>query len=63
MSFFQIIPPSPSLSESKLIVGYKNEKGIIEDLKSFKKLKKKKKSMILQVVKIYLGLSLVLWAV
>ena len=38
-------------------------KGIIEDLKFFKKLKKKER-MIVKIVKIYLGLSLVvLWAV
>ena len=36
-------------------------KGIIEDLKFFKKkLKKKKERMIVKIVKIYLGLSLVL---
>ena len=37
-------------------------KGIIEDLKFFKKNKKKKKKerMIVKIVKIYLGLSLVL---
>jgi len=36
-------------------------KGVIEDLKFFKKLKKKKKErMIIKRVKIYLGLSLVL---
>ena len=34
-------------------------KGIIEDLKFFKKLKKKER-MIVKIVKIYLGLSLVL---
>ena len=33
-------------------------KGVIEDLKI-----KKKKRMIIKIVKIYLGLSLVLWAV
>ena len=39
-------------------------KGVIEDLKIFKKLKKKKKRMIAKIVKIYLGLSLVLlWVV
>ena len=39
-------------------------KGIIEDLKFFKKLKKKKKErMIVKIVKIYLGLSLVLLSV
>ena len=40
-------------------------KGVIEDLKFFKKLKKrKKKRMIVKIVKMYLGLSLVvLWAV
>ena len=38
-------------------------KGVIEDLKIKKKLKKKKR-MIVKIVKIYLGLSLVvLWAV
>ena len=37
-------------------------KGVIEDFKIFKKLKKKR--MIVKIVKIYLGLSLVvLWAV
>ena len=35
-------------------------KGIIEDLKFFKKLKRKKERMIIKIVKIYLGLSLVL---
>ena len=36
-------------------------KGVIEDLKNFKKLKKRrKKGMILKILKIYLGLSLVL---
>ena len=37
-------------------------KGIIEDFKNFliKKNKKKKERMIVQIVKIYLGLSLVL---
>ena len=35
-------------------------KGIIEDLKFFEKLKKKKERMIVKIVKIYLGLSLVL---
>ena len=36
-------------------------KGIIEDLKFFLKIKKKKKErMIVKIVKIYLGLSLVL---
>ena len=37
-------------------------KGVIEDLK-IKKVKKKeeKKRMIVKIVKIYLGLSLVLW--
>ena len=35
-------------------------KGIIEDLKFFKKIKKKKERMIVKIVKIYLGLSLVL---
>ena len=34
-------------------------KGIIEDLKFFKKIKKKER-MIIKIVKIYLGLSLVL---
>jgi len=43
-------------------------KGVIEDLKIKKKLKKErerpKKRMIIKIVKIYLGLSLVLlWAV
>ena len=39
-------------------------KGVIEDLKIFLKLKKKKERMIVKIVKIYLGLSLVLlWAV
>ena len=37
-------------------------KGIIEDLKFFKKLKKKER-MIVKIVKIYLGLSLVLLCV
>ena len=37
-------------------------KGIIEDLKFFKKLKKKKERRIVKIVKIYLGVSLVvLW--
>jgi len=36
-------------------------KGVIEDLKFKKKFKKKR--MIVKIVKIYLGLSLVLWAV
>ena len=35
-------------------------KGIIEDLKFFKNLKKRKERMIVRIVKIYLGLSLVL---
>ena len=37
-------------------------KGVIEDLKFFKKLKKKRKKerMFVKIVKIYLGLSLVL---
>jgi len=35
-------------------------KGIIEDLKFFKKIKKKKERMIVKIVKIYRGLSLVL---
>ena len=45
----------------KVIVGYKKKnKGVIEDLK----IKKKIKKMIVKIVKIYLGLSLVLlWAV
>ena len=41
-------------------------KGVIDDLKIKKKEKKrrrKKKRMIVKIVKIYLGLSLVLWAV
>ena len=39
-------------------------KGVIEDLKIFLKLKKKKERMIVKIVKMYLGLSLVvLWAV
>ena len=40
-------------------------KGVIEDLKIKNKSKKikKKKRMIVKIVKIYLGLSLVLWAV
>ena len=40
-------------------------KGVIEDLKFFKKLKKrkKKKRMIVKIEKMYLGLYLVLWAV
>ena len=44
-------------------------KGVIEDLNFFFKLKKrkekekKKKRMMVKIVKIYLGLSLVLWAV
>ena len=38
-------------------------KGVIEDLKIFLKVRKKKR-MIIKIVKIYLGLSLVLlWAV
>ena len=38
-------------------------KGVIEDLKIFFKVRKKKR-MIIKIVKIYLGLSLVLlWAV
>ena len=36
-------------------------KGVIEDLKFFFKLKKKKERMILKLVKIYLGLSLVVF--
>ena len=37
-------------------------KGVIEDLKFFKKFKKKKERMIVKIVKIYLGLYLeVLW--
>ena len=36
-------------------------KGVIEDLKI--KIIKEKKRMIIKIVKIYLGLSLVLWAV
>ena len=36
-------------------------KGVIEDLNFFKKLKKKKERMIVKIVKIYLGLSLVLF--
>ena len=35
-------------------------KGIIEDLKFFLNIKKKKERMIVKIVKIYLGLSLVL---
>jgi len=35
-------------------------KGIIEGLKFFLKIKKKKERMIVKIVKIYLGLSLVL---
>ena len=35
-------------------------KGVIEDLKFFLKIKKR---MIVKIVKIYLGLALVLWAV
>ena len=36
--------------------------GIIDDLKFFKKLKKKKERRIVKIVKIYLGVSLVvLW--
>ena len=35
-------------------------KGIIEEFKIFKKLKKKKERMIVKIVKIYLGLSPVL---
>ena len=35
-------------------------KGVIEDLKFFFKLKKKKERMILKIVKIYIGLSLML---
>ena len=39
-------------------------KGVIEDLKILKSFKKRKKRMIIKIVKIYLGLSLVLfWAV
>ena len=42
-------------------------KGVIEDLKIKKMLKKekrkKKERMMIKIVKIYLGLSLVLWAV
>ena len=40
-------------------------KGVIEDLKMFliKKRKRKRKRMIVKIVKIYLGLSLVFWAV
>ena len=39
-------------------------KGVIEDLKIFFKLKKKKERMIVKIVKIYLGLSLVLlWVI
>ena len=38
-------------------------KGKIEDLKFFLILKKKKVRMIVKIVKIYLGLSLVLWSV
>ena len=42
----------------KVIVIYKNEKGVIEDLKL------KKKRMIVKILRLYLGLSLVLlWAV
>ena len=39
-------------------------KGVIEDLKFLKSLKKEKKRMIIKIVKIYLELSLMLvWAV
>ena len=45
----------------KVIVGCKiKTKAIIEDLKFFKKIKKKEERMIVKIVKIYLGLSLVL---
>ena len=44
--------------EKTLLLG--KIKGIIEDLKFFKKLKKRERRMIVKIVKIYLGLSLVL---
>ena len=44
----------------KVIVIKVKIKGIIEEFKIFKKLKKKKERMIVKIVKIYLGLSLVL---